>query len=119
MSRYRFIILLSVVTLTLSACGVPWRKGAEAPRSSTAGQGTPDGLAVFQAHCAGCHTITDESRVGPGLAGLFERERLPNGLSVTEDNVRAWITRGGGQMPPQRLLAEELDALIAYLKTLE
>lgn len=111
MSRQRSITLLAIVTLTLIACG--------ALRNTTVGQQTPDGQTIFQSRCAKCHTTTDVRRVGPGLGGLFERERLPNGQPITEDNVRAWITQGGGEMPPQRLLTEELDALIVYLKQLE
>lgn len=111
MSRQRSITLLAIVTLTLIACG--------ALRKATVGQQTTDGQSIFQARCVWCHTISDVIRVGPGLGGLFQREQLPNGQSVTEDNVRAWITQGGGRMPAQRLSTDQLDALITYLKTLK
>lgn len=109
--RLPISILLAVVALTLIACG--------ALRNTTVGQQTPDGQTIFQSRCARCHTTSDAIRVGPGLGGLFQREQLPNGQSVTEGNVRAWITQGGGRMPAQRLSTEQLDALIAYLKTLK
>lgn len=119
MSRPRSAILLAVAVLVLTACGAPWRAGAGAPRSARVGPEKPEGASVFQARCARCHSATPAGRAGPGLDALFHREQLPNGAPVTEDNVRAWIIRGGGRMPAQRLPDEEMDDLMAYLKTLE
>ncbi|HSJ52585.1 MAG TPA: cytochrome c [Anaerolineae bacterium] len=73
------------------------------------------GEQVFEQNCAVCHTLTTEVRVGPGLAGLFERDQLPNGEPVTDENLRVWITNGGGAMPPVPLPEDELTQVIAFL----
>ncbi len=99
------------------------------------------------AGCYGCHNVSDKPLAGPGLAGLFGPNgtaaygtTLPNGEPVNEENVHAWIVNGGGgpdvgpesqdgqnygPMPArggqtaQSLPDEDIDKIIAYLKTLE
>jgi mono/diheme cytochrome c family protein len=73
------------------------------------------GEQVFEANCAVCHNLTAETKVGPGLAGLFEREQLPNGNPVTDENLREWIANGGGAMPAVPLSQDELAQVIAFL----
>ena len=78
------------------------------------------GKNVFQ-QCAVCHNAdVDEKKVGPSLKGLFERKKLKNGKSVSDENVLAQINNGGGGMPPfaEKLSQGEKDNLIAYLHTL-
>ena len=74
------------------------------------------GSVIYEANCALCHSVTAEARIGPGLAGLFERETLPNGSAFNEENLREWIVVGGGAMPGIPLADEELDALVAFLQ---
>jgi mono/diheme cytochrome c family protein len=73
------------------------------------------GEQVFQTNCSVCHNLTTETKVGPGLAGLFERDQLPNGSPVTDENLRVWITNGGGAMPAIPLSEDELTQVIAFL----
>jgi cytochrome c2 len=78
------------------------------------------GKEVFE-QCTVCHNPNStEKKVGPGLKGLFKRDKLTNGKKVTEANVRAWIEAGGNGMPAYKdLLSDEEKAdVIAYLKTL-
>lgn len=78
------------------------------------------GKDVFQ-QCAVCHNAdSTEKKMGPGLKGLFQRDKLTNGKKVTEANVRAKIDDGGNGMPAYKdmLSDTEKDDLIAYLKTL-
>ena len=78
------------------------------------------GEAVFE-NCSVCHNAdSTEAKVGPGLKGLFKREKLVNGKPVNEENVRALINDGTSAMPPMgdAMKADEKDNLIAYLKTL-
>ena len=90
-----------------------------------AGKGDPDkGKAVFE-QCAVCHDpnsdTKDDSKIGPGLKGLFKREKMAsNNKKPTEANVRARIDEGGNGMPQYKdmLSDQEKDDLIAYLKTL-
>ena len=78
------------------------------------------GKEVFE-QCSVCHNAdSDEKKMGPGLKGLFKKEKMMNGKKPTEENVRAIINAGGNGMPGYEdlLTAEERDHLLAYLKTL-
>ena len=78
------------------------------------------GKEVF-GQCAVCHSAdTTDTKVGPGLKGLFKKDKLVNGKKVTDANVREKIEQGGNGMPSYKdLLSDpEKDDLIAYLKTL-
>jgi cytochrome c len=78
------------------------------------------GESVFE-NCSVCHNSdSTEAKVGPGLKGLFKREKLVNGKPVNEANVRMLINEGTSAMPAMgdAMKADEKDDLIAYLKTL-
>jgi cytochrome c len=98
-------------------------------------KGDPNrGKTVF-ASCAGCHSTSTNTLLGPGLAGLFSIEGpklpdgvdyqglLPNGKERSEANIAEWIRTGGsgsiGYMPPTPLTDEQMADLMAYLRTLE
>ena len=98
----------------------PPAEGTAEPGQTTEPGGGGDaavqaGEQVFQTNCSPCHNLTTETKVGPGLAGLFERDQLPNGNPITDENLRDWITHGGGAMPPVPLPDDDLDAVIAFL----
>lgn len=81
------------------------------------------GAALF-AHkgCGQCHhTNSRATKVGPGLQGLFDRERLPmSGRPLSEENVRKQLVDPYRNMPSfaDKLTAEQIEKLIAYLKAL-
>jgi cytochrome c2 len=78
------------------------------------------GKVVFQ-QCAMCHRgDSAEKKIGPGLKGLFQKDKLLNGKKATEGNIRAQIDGGGNGMPPYKdmLSEQEKDDVMAYLKTL-
>jgi cytochrome c2 len=78
------------------------------------------GKEVFQ-QCSVCHNAdTTEKKMGPGLKGLFSRDKMNNGKKPTEANVRAKVDEGGNGMPAYKemLSDDEKDDLIAFLKTL-
>lgn len=74
------------------------------------------GAQVFEQTCAVCHNLTTETKVGPGLSGLFDKETLPNGNPVNDENLAEWITNGGGAMPAMPLTGDQLAAVVAFLK---
>ena len=80
----------------------------------------PSGEILFKNNCAVCHfTDSKAKKVGPGLQGLFKRDRLPSGNPVSEATIIQQIRQGGGGMPPfSHLKDEELQALAEYLKSL-
>jgi cytochrome c2 len=87
----------------------------------SAGKGDVEkGKAVFE-QCAVCHNSdSEEKKMGPGLKGLFKKEKMTNGKKPTEAAVRARVDEGGQGMPAYKdmLSDQEKDDLIAYLKTL-
>ena len=91
------------------------------PSAFAAGKGDPaKGKEVFE-QCAVCHNPdSDEKKMGPGLKGLFKKDKLANGKKPTEANIRAKVDEGGNGMPSYKdmLSDQEKDDLIAYLKTL-
>jgi cytochrome c len=78
------------------------------------------GKEVFE-QCSVCHNAdSTEKKMGPGLKGLFKKDKLANGKKPTDANIRAKIDEGGNGMPAYKdmLSDEEKDNLVAYLKTL-
>jgi mono/diheme cytochrome c family protein len=76
---------------------------------------------LFAANCSICHYHDrKETKVGPGLQGLFKNPKLPkSGLAPSEKNIRERIVKGGEKMPPfKHLKDDEIDAIIDYLKSL-
>jgi cytochrome c2 len=78
------------------------------------------GKEVFD-QCGVCHNAdSTEKKMGPGLKGLFKKDKLSNDKKATEANIRAKIDEGGNGMPSYKdmLSDQEKDDLVAYLKTL-
>ena len=78
--------------------------------------------------CAACHTIGGVSAisdVGPDLTHLADRSTLAAGLlENNRGNLAGWILdpqalKPGVRMPPTSLTGPELEALLAYLESLE
>jgi cytochrome c2 len=84
----------------------------------------PDqGAALFREKgCTQCHfTQSRKTKIGPGLKGLFDRERLPvSDRPATEAHVRSQLKDPFEDMPSfaDRLTEEQRDRIIDYLKTL-
>ncbi len=86
----------------------------------TAAGDAKKGEMVFE-NCAVCHNAdSTETKIGPGLKGIFKKDKLVNGKPVTEENVKALITDGTSAMPGfgDSISGEDKDNVIAYLKTL-
>jgi cytochrome c oxidase subunit II len=89
------------------------------------------GQELYQANCMGCHTINGDDGTGPTWLGLFGRETpLEDGSTVTADeeyihesivDPAAKVHEGFGPiMPPfAQLTDDDINAIIAYIKTLE
>jgi cytochrome c2 len=78
------------------------------------------GKDVFD-QCSVCHNAdSEETKVGPGLKGLFKHAKLVNGKPVNDANVREKINEGGNGMPAyaDQLSDQDKNDVIAYLKTL-
>jgi len=101
---------------------------AQRKTAATAPAGDVDtGWKIFLDQCAGCHAVrgTEAAGIhGPDLTHLNSRRLLAGGLLTnTPDNVERWITHAqelkpGARMPSMVLTAAEINALSAFLSTL-
>jgi cytochrome c oxidase subunit II len=106
-----------------------WREGqrqnAHEPQDAAAKRGRE----IFMTtRCAGCHAIRGTEAAGqvaPDLTHVAGRGAIGAGiLPNTPDHLAEWIEnpqtfKPGNQMPPNPLPAEDLGALVAYLKGLQ
>ena len=79
------------------------------------------GKSVFEDNCSVCHNAdSTDVKMGPGLKGLFKRDKLKSGKPVNDANVMAQIENGGNGMPAYKDLLSATDKanVLAYLKTL-
>ena len=122
-----------IIALLVFACGLvsasavvsgaaQQKKTAPAPASnSTAAANVAAGQKIYAAQCDACHFPRSAAKkVGPGLKGIYRKAKFADGKTVTEASMTAWIRDGGKDMPPlgDKLNAEELRQLLAYLRTL-
>lgn len=95
----------------------------KSPPSAVSESGDPArGEALFARHCSFCHhTDSEETKIGPGLAGLLARSELPSsGKPATPENVRAQIVDPAGTMPPfaETFSENDLGDVLAFLEGL-
>jgi mono/diheme cytochrome c family protein len=79
------------------------------------------GRHVFDANCARCHEpYSSRGLHGPSLHNLYKKEFLRNGMPANDDRITEVIERGRAKMPAfgNTLSDSQIDALLAYLKTL-
>jgi cytochrome c oxidase subunit 2 len=92
--------------------------------------------------CIGCHAINgyvatpdsddppvaplEGARQGPNLTHFNSRDAFAGGILDTQndDDLRAWLAnpqaeKPGAQMPNLNLTEQDIDALVAYLRTLD
>ena len=127
---------LAVVTHTeedFAAWVADQSRPAAQPSSGLAAQG----FEVFtgaKGGCLACHSVNGiegaVSRVGPNLTHLKSRDRFAGYIfDNTQDNLRRWVAdppamkpmrpdKGTG-MPDQGLSDQEVEAVVAYLETLQ
>jgi len=96
-------------------CGVTPTKSA--PATTTTGGATttaaaPDGKALFQANCAGCHTLKDagtHGTVGPNL----------DQLKPPESRIALQVKNGGAVMPSfaSKLTQAQIQAIAQYVSS--
>ncbi|MCB0060668.1 MAG: c-type cytochrome, partial [Caldilineaceae bacterium] len=107
-----------------------WLVAQQEPPPAPASDLAQRGKTVYEEHdCAACHAIagTDfAGQLGPDLTNLAARRRLAAGmLENNTENLTEWLLhpqqiKPGSLMPATvNVDAEELQALVAYLQTLE
>ena len=117
-----------------SASSEPTSVGPASLGSASVGPTSADapslqiGMHLFEARCAGCHTVRGSQADGvqaPDLTHLASRRSLAAvTLPNTPENLLAWISapqriKPEALMPATSLNAADAQALIAYLETLK
>jgi cytochrome c oxidase subunit 2 len=77
--------------------------------------------------CSNCHTLGDHQGlqpIGPNLTHLWSRTTFAGAMyPLTEDNLRRWLQDPQAMKPGNdmviKLTPDQIDALVAYLKTLK
>lgn len=91
------------------------------PQAASVSSLSGEGEKIFMQNCSACHrTDSTEDKFGPSMKGLFKRDTMVStGQPVNDETVRRQIQTPEGEMPPFPFLTpQQMDALIAYLKTL-
>jgi cytochrome c oxidase subunit II len=109
-----------------------WVEGQQQPADSPDDALAAEGEDLFGQQCVICHAVEGNPedrgvRIGPDLTHFMTREDFAGAIFDVDDDeqLRRWIANApaekpGAQMNPfPELTEEELDALIAYLRTLE
>jgi len=79
------------------------------------------GADIFGQRCSVCHYAEkNEAKIGPGFKGLFQKDRLPvSKKPLSDDAIISQLRSPIDKMPPfPDLSQEQIQALIAYMKTL-
>ena len=105
--------------------------GGQPAGGSAGGDPVQRGKRVFTtAGCSGCHAITPDNVVGPGLGGVAQRAgTMKQGMSADDYicesimNPGVFVVEGFPPVMPttfaQTLSQDDINALVAYLKTLQ
>lgn len=100
------------VAATLFAAGGAMAIGGS---STAAAQDAPDGEALYQTNCAVCHGAEGEGSVGPVLQGIVDA----HGVEEVTNTIRNGVPDTPMQAWEGTLTGEEIDAIVAFLGTLE
>ena len=101
-----------------------WRQGQIRAAADPASAGE----AVFQARCSACHAVRGTAAgggVGPDLTHLMSRRTIASGtLPNDRATMAGWISnpqalKPGSSMPATNLTGPELNAVSAYVETLQ
>jgi cytochrome c oxidase subunit II len=117
------------VTVESAADFNRWYQAQLAPPPVPAGGAALAGYVLFQnRQCASCHNVAGtpaSGQVAPDLSHVASRRTIAAGrLPTSHDNIAAWIRdpqaiKPGNNMPKVPLSDSELQAVTAYLETLE
>ncbi|HWP27058.1 MAG TPA: cytochrome c [Xanthobacteraceae bacterium] len=77
------------------------------------------GLTLIRAHCAGCHAIDQVSESPLKIAPPFRTLHTKYPIETLRLPLREGVVTGHPTMPVFRLDSDQVEDILAYLKTLE
>lgn len=128
--RY-WIVFPVLFVLLLTACGGAAETETAVPTSPPLTEEEAKGRKVFEVNCGACHSILEDTViVGPSMAGIAARAATQNpkqdGRTYLYTSILRpddFLVEGYENLMPttfgKQLTGEELDAVVAYLMTLE
>lgn len=105
-----------------------WLDDQSKPASASLSGAAADGEEIFMNTCVSCHAVkgTDASgTIGPDLTHFATRETFAGAtFENNTQNLQRWIDnppamKPGAQMPDYGLSSQEIDAVVAYLQSLD
>lgn len=105
-----------------------WLLDQQKPAAASVSGAAAEGQDLFLQTCATCHAIKGteaQSTTAPDLTHFASRDTFAGAMfENTTENLKRWIDdppamKPGAKMPDYGLSAEEIDAVVAYLQTLE
>ncbi len=115
------VMLFAALMLTQVSSMCDFQGFTSVAQAQSSKESVDKGAALFQKQCAKCHfTDKADTKVGPGLKGLFKLDKLPDSKRpVTEATVQAQLHTPYEDMPAfPDLKGDDLKALMDYLKSL-
>lgn len=79
----------------------------------------PNGAAVYKDRCAMCHGPNGSGETPIGKSMKVRDLRSAEVQKMTDVELTKIIAGGKGKMPAQKLTTEEVEAVIAYVRTLK
>ena len=74
---------------------------------------------MYGQYCAKCHYPNNtHSLHGPGLQAITKVKAMPSGAPPTDERMTAVILRARNMMPATSLTDDQLNDLLAYIRTL-
>lgn len=83
--------------------------GTSTSKTETVASANPED--IYKSTCIGCHGDQYQGVVGPSLHGV--------GKKFTKDQIKGFITKGKGNMPPGLVPEAQADAMAAWVSKIQ
>jgi cytochrome c6 len=78
-----------------------------------------DGAAVYKTKCTACHGADGSGQTPVGKSLKLKDLRSPEIQKLTDADMTKSLTDGKGKMPPSKLAADDIKAVIGYVRSLK
>jgi len=78
-----------------------------------------DGAATYKAKCTACHGADGSGQTPVGKSLKVKDLRSPEIQKLTDAEITKSLASGKGKMPPSKLAADDIKAVIGYVRSLK